>query len=139
MSGEKGENNESRRKEKHVRKERGEKNESIKKEKERRMRAEGKRKREEWKQKEKKEREVMEDKEKRDSKQGKFRRKNSLGSEDKRVEQRKISELKEWNIEDTQLYLLAENQDPPCIPPHLGSIQGRHWSAKIDDISLCPL
>jgi hypothetical protein len=31
--------------------------------------------------------------------------------------------------------LRPRNRLPPCIWAH---IRGRHWSAKIDDISLCP-
>jgi hypothetical protein len=36
-----------------------------------------------------------------------------------------------------QLFSLAEIPQPPPFPPHFGLInEGRHWSAKIDDISL---
>ncbi len=37
-----------------------------------------------------------------------------------------------------QLYSLAETPQLPHSPCSLAHIQGRYWSAKIDDISLSP-
>jgi hypothetical protein len=38
------------------------------------------------------------------------------------------------HVYTVQLYLLAETLQPP--PPIWAHMQGRYWSAKIDDISL---